>query len=47
MATLREEVTRAWEAVIVAGACATRAERMAKESAVLLASACGEADEAT
>jgi hypothetical protein len=44
---LQEEVTRAWVAVIMAGAWETMEEKIAQERVVLLASTRGEADEAT
>jgi hypothetical protein len=42
---LREEVTRARAATIMAGTRATWVERVAKERAILLASTCIEVDE--
>jgi Flp pilus assembly secretin CpaC len=45
VAELWEEVTQVWAAVIVAEACIARAEKMAQQRVVLLATACGEANE--
>jgi hypothetical protein len=47
MVELQEEVTRAWAVAIMAGARAAQAESMSQESAILLGSTRGEADEAS
>jgi hypothetical protein len=46
VAKLREEVTQAWAAAVLAETRVTRVERMAQERVVLLATAHGEVDEA-
>jgi hypothetical protein len=47
MVELQEEVTRARAVAIMAGARAAQAESMSQESAILLGSTRGEADEAS
>jgi hypothetical protein len=47
VAELQEDVTRAWAIVVLAETHAARAEKMAQERLILMATAHGEADEAT